>query len=170
MPDESAQASTAAAMTDELAADAVLDLPLHCKQILARGPVPEDEIDTDPDGDCRVCAALDHVYWRNGAAAKLMDWHQGWDLFWPDQTWKFGTGDEVYRRCCVIYEAAQKFLRDVQQEGKTMDRNSEERSDTLERESRLLNAIRDAVVHAVEGGVDRDEIETEVSNALMEAS
>lgn len=91
---------------------AVRLLPIEVRVPLMLGPIaqsaPEDV------GDCRVCEAIER-WWEIGMASTLAEeaavqvyrWHQGGDLacmahggFTP------GQGAEVYRRCCVIYEAA----------------------------------------------------------------
>lgn len=111
-------------------------LPAGARTMLAKGPVPwGPEGDADPDGECRVCAALDawfygHPYpdtrrdgggrrYSNGmgrvssaqrrgviAAVKLLDWHQGWDLKEVVPGFMLGRGLECFRRCVVLYRAA----------------------------------------------------------------
>lgn len=110
----------AAALTDERAAQLVALLPASARETLRKGPVPwGPEGDDDPDGDCRVCAALDP--WMFGdygqqlspaqrradrAAVELIDWHQGWDLKQVVPGFLLGRGLECFRRCVVIYRAA----------------------------------------------------------------
>lgn len=96
---------------------AVRGLPVEARVILMLGPIamtaPEDV------GDCRVCVALERWAALGGymggpppsgrlveaLALSLFDWHQGWDLM-GTRGFLLGRGAEVYRRCCVIYEAA----------------------------------------------------------------
>lgn len=71
----------------------VLKLPREEREMLARGPAPEDQ---KPYG-CRVCAVLDRLLkCHNRAAEMIFDYHEA------DGT----EGDAAYRRCCDIYQAA----------------------------------------------------------------
>lgn len=78
-------------------------LPDKVRAQLARGPDP------DP-AECRVCEALDEVLYGthrySSPAARLMDWHMGYDLYFPDENWRLGRGPECYRRCLLVYVAA----------------------------------------------------------------
>lgn len=93
---------------------AVGGLPIESRVALMLGPIAQ----TAPDdiGCCRVCEALEWALWPSrdrrpaqrlaeAMALALFDWHQGWDLL-GTPGFNLGDGPEVYRRCCVIYEAA----------------------------------------------------------------
>lgn len=86
--------------SDEEAAVLVRSLPDDLRKELAFGPMPEPR--------CTVCMALnrERLVRRNVAVCALLDYH---DASKRDGTerhrWSKG-GAEAYRRCCVIYQAA----------------------------------------------------------------
>lgn len=82
----------------------VREIPLSCRQVLARGPMLPGEYAKhggDRDESCRVCEALVDLEWRtpdrqHRPAAALLDYHGAEGAF----------GEHVYERCVAIYRAA----------------------------------------------------------------